>query len=153
MSAPVQGSGSGFVTADLKTELDARNVDLTHMNRLDENVSAAKQGKVTKTTGTFVLADNTTEQDVLELLLLDEKVTITLDLDALTQTNTLRVYEKVDGTTYRKISENTDADFTDAAEFTFDGKGRDMKITMQASVGEGATRNIPHARVETLRAT
>ena len=153
MSLPPQGSGGGASIASIKTELDARNLDLTHQNRLDENVSAPKQIDITTANGTFVLANNTTEQDVLEFVTNNEEIEVTLDVSLLTQNVTVRVFGKTDGTTYRLVQSAvhpTDFD-GDNIVLALDGKGRDQKITLQSSVAEGATRNIPHARVEVLR--
>lgn len=152
---PIGGfsTGSGLSLTELKTELDARNVDTTHMNRLDENVSSPKQIDITTANGTFVLANNTDEQDVLEFTTNDEEIEITLDNVLLTQTTTIRVYGKTDGTTYRLIqSQIFPADFDgDNVVIALNGKGRDQKITYQSGTAEGATRDIPHARVEELR--
>lgn len=123
---------------------------------LDETVSAAKTKKVTKTTGTFAHANNTNEQDVLEFTTLDELVTVSLDMTNLAQTTTVRVYDKVDGTNYKKIIQNaypTDYTNLSVVELKLDGKGRDMKITFQSGTGEGSSKNVPHARIEELRST
>ena len=148
-----RGNGVGLSLSDLQAELDARNIDLTRMNRLDENVSLAKQKAIIISSGTFIHADLTTEQDVLEFLLNDELIEVKLDLGLLTQTTTVRVREKTDGTTYEIVqSAAFPADFDgDIVILTLNGAGQDMKITLQSAVLEGATRNIPHSRIEELR--
>lgn len=127
MSLPPQGAGGGAV--------------------------GPTEQKITKATGTFVLADNTNEQDVLEFVTNNEQIEVTLDVSLLTQNVTVRVFGKTDGITYRLVQSAvhpTDFD-GDNIVLALNGKGRDQKITLQSSVAEGATRNIPHARVEELR--
>ena len=124
MSAPIQGSGSG-----------------------------STQKIIDKTTGTYSHANVTTEEDVLEFIGLDELMEITFDMTTLTQNTTVRLKEKTDGTTYRIIESAiypTEFDGNNVV-IALNGKGRDMKVTFQSAVLEGAVRAIPHARVEELR--
>lgn len=153
MSISPQGSGGGISSVEIETILDARNLDLTHMDRIDENVSAAKQIDITTANGTFTLPDGTTEQDVLEFLANDEQIEVTLDATLLAQITTVRVFNKTDGITYRLLQSSVyPADFDgNSITLILNGKGRDQKITLQSGSDEGETRAIPHARVEELR--
>ncbi len=105
--------------------------------------------------GTYSHPNVTTEQDVLEFLSLLNDIEVSLDMNALTQNTTVRVYEKVDGTTYRLASEKIfPTDFPSNIKdviVNLNGKNIDMKITFQSAVLEGASRNIPHARIEEVR--
>lgn len=73
----------------------------------------------------------------------------------LVQVATVRVKEKTDGITYETVeSGEFPADFDgNLVVSALNGKGRDMKVTLQSGIAEGAARNIPHARVEELRST
>ena len=91
--------------------------------------------------------NTTAETDLIEHLLLTERITHHISFDEITQQTLIRVLEKIDGTNY----ENIDAggatfpdDFGDATGVTIvlDGAGQDMKITLTSSVAEGASREL-----------
>ena len=101
---------------------------------------------------THVHANNTDEQDVIEIIVSSDFLqvgSIILDLVNLTQNATIRTYVKIDDTNYRVV--NT-IDWT-----TSDGDGviainelftdHDMKVTLQSSVTEGASRDVPYTAV------
>lgn len=146
-------SGDKSALVKVQTELISRNVDLTHMNRLDENVSASKQKKISATNGTISKANSTAEEDVLTFASLDEKIEIVLDCSLLTQLTTIRIYEETNGT----VAELDDSavfptDFIgDNVVIAINGKGRDAKVTMQSAVAEGAARDVPWARIDEVR--
>lgn len=112
--------------------------------------------------GTFTLANNTTEQDVIEVFASDIEPVfmfkVNLDLSTLTNilaTVTARVYYKVDGTNYRLRNGtglvggiinwvvNTDGPWLSVP--VQDILVRDMKITLQSSLAQGGTRSIPYS--------
>lgn len=91
--------------------------------------------------------NTTTETDLIEHLLLMEKITHHISFDEITQQTRIRVLEKIDGVNY----ENIDAggalfpdDFGDATGVTIvlDGAGQDMKITLESLVAEGASKEL-----------
>lgn len=111
--------------------------------------------EISTSNGTFVLANNTTEQDVTEITNNLDRVGIVYDVSLLTQNTTIRVKEKADGTNYEIVSEVVfPTDFDSGAEnieIELNGKNRDQKVTFQSGTAEGATRDIPFARVNELR--
>ena len=124
------------------------------MARIDEAISAAKNIKRTTTNATYVHANVTTEEDVVEFIGLNNDVELNMDCILLTQNATVRVRERVDGITYEIIQEAvfpTDFD-GEVISVGLRGKGRDMKVTLQSAVLEGVTRDIPHSRIEILTA-
>ena len=97
-------------------------------------------------TGPFTLVDNTTEQTVVQDVALTtrRKVSIEFDLTALTKDGTIRLYRKVDGTTFRLWSST--AFLFAGAENVFDfqfATNQHWQLTYQAGTTEGATRDIP----------
>lgn len=125
MSLPPQGAGGGGVSKQ----------DITTAN------------------GTYSHPSGTSEQDVLEFLDNDENIEVTFDMTLLTQDTTVRVKNKTDGITYRLVKSAIYPTNFDGANvvITLNGKARDMKITFQSAIAEGAIRAIPHSRVEVLR--
>lgn len=109
--------------------------------------------KVVTANGTFILPDGITEVDLLEFNATDDRITVSMDFSNLIQKIKIRIYEKVDGITYRLAQSATFPNNFDGdqANVTLDGKGRDLKLTLQSLVAEGSVRNIPHARVEEVR--
>jgi len=96
----------------------------------------------------FSLVNNTDEQDAIIVAAATQLVDIELDVNALTQSNTIREHVQVDGANYRQISAKvfpTDFDAgTKAIILSFPQKNVLYKITMQASVLEGIARNVPY---------
>ncbi len=118
------------------TEGIARDAVLTTINGLVDSA---------ETVGPFSYLDAGGEQDVVEeISSVRRRVTVEIDLDAMTQDGTIRVYRKVDGTTYRIYTETA---FTAAgAEQAFDAQfttNQDWRLTYQEGVDEGAARSIP----------
>jgi len=105
----------------------------------------------TTATGTYSHANNTNEQDVLEFAASKQKVDLYLDMVNITQTITIREYIKVDGATYRQLSEKvytTDFDTnTKAISISFEQPNRAYKITLQSGTAEGSAKNIPYAYI------
>lgn len=102
----------------------------------------------TVTTGVFSLLNNVNEQDCLIFAAANRQIDVELDLNLLTQINTIRQYEQVDGAAYRQIAawvypNQFDAN-THSVTISFPQKNALYRITMQASVAEGAARNIPY---------
>lgn len=121
-------------------------------------INALSELKISETNGTYIHPDSIAELDVVEFLLNNNLIDITLDANTLTQKTFFRILEKTDGITYRLTQEAVfpddflgDSQDSKNISITLSGKGRDQKITIQSNVLEGAVRNIPHARVETLR--
>jgi len=67
------------------------------------NPSSLLTGTVTN--GTYSHANNTTEQDVLNFVATKQKIELYLDMSNITQNTIIREHIKVDGTTYRQISQ------------------------------------------------
>jgi hypothetical protein len=88
------------------------------------------------------------ENDAIIVAAGTQLIDIELDMNNLTQANTVREYVQVDGANYRMISAKvfpTDFDAgTKAVLVSFPQKGQLYKITMQSSVLEGAARNVPY---------
>lgn len=105
----------------------------------------------TKTTAQviFNLPAGTTETDITDLVFptLTTTKEISLDMTNLSNTNTLRIYQKIDGTNYKQAKEMTWPDDTNSTgnetidEFLI-GLGVDCKVTIQSAVNEGGV-NIP----------
>lgn len=102
----------------------------------------------TVTTGTFSLVNNTLEQDCLVIAAATQLIDIELDMNNLTQTNTVREYVQVDGVNYRQISAKvfpTNFDTgTKCVVLSFPQKNSLYKITLQASVLEGIARDVAY---------
>lgn len=104
------------------------------------------------TDSSFTLANALTEQDAVVITLTTRNKIFGVDLDVsnLTQPTTFRIYRKVDGTNYRLAdslnwsSSDPDIVFIQTP-FAYD---EDIKITIQSSVVEGATREIPYKIVK-----
>lgn len=96
--------------------------------------------------------NNTAEQIIMEFLLLRDFIHIDLDLDVITQTTILKIFERVDGTNYSEVKSvifdptyvvgDFDTDVM-VVETELDGGGQDMKLTMQSTVAEGMDMTIP----------
>jgi len=73
---------------------------------------------------------------------------VILDLNALTQATTIRLYVKVDGTNYRLVSPAVfPADFpanAKAVPIVLYPTSKDWAITLQSGIAEGADRSIPY---------
>jgi hypothetical protein len=105
------------------------------------------------TSGTYVHANGTTEDDAIIITNNDKNVEVAMDMTAITQNTTVRTYEKIDGTTYIKTSEAiypTDFD-SDSVIIILNGKTADQKITFQSGTGEGAGRNVDWRRIDGIR--
>ena len=88
------------------------------------------------------------EHDAIVVAAATQLVDIEIDVDALTQSNTIREYVQIDGANYRLITSKiypTDFDpGVKAIVLSFPQKGQLYKITMQANVAEGAVRDVPY---------
>lgn len=104
-------------------------------------------GVVSTVGSPFSLVNNVLEQDVIIVAAATQLVDIELDVNALTQNNTIREYVQVDAVNYRQISAKvfpTNFDTgTKAITLSFPQKNALYKVTMQASVLEGIARDIP----------
>lgn len=105
----------------------------------------------TDTDATFALPSGTTEQDVVEILAGNSIIqigAIFLDLVNLTQNATIRVYVRIDDTNYREIAGATFPWTTSDPDGVLAVSGittdHDIKVTIQSSVAEGASRDIPY---------
>ncbi len=101
--------------------------------------------------GTFSLVNNILEQDALVIAAGTQRVDIDLDMNNLTQINTVREYVPVDGVNYRQISAKAFPTVfvtgTKCVIISFVQKNTAYKITLQASVLEGVARDIPWRRI------
>lgn len=98
-----------------------------------------------ETAGPFSYLDAGGEQDVVEdTATTRRRVSVEIDLDAMTQNGTIRIHRKVDGTNYRIYTETAfvaaDAEQAFDAQFT---TNQAWKLTYQEAVNEGANRSIP----------
>ncbi len=133
--------------------LSEENNDMTQFNNISNNKDATR-GVITPTSGSFNKADDLLEQDVIEMLLNEDAVSITLDGINLTKKADFRLYEKVDGATYQLIQvAQYPKDFDGTViSMTFEGKAQDQKVTVQTkNTLEGAVRAIPFSRVDVIR--
>jgi len=102
----------------------------------------------TVTSGTFAFPNGTTEQTIIELTpsVVTYLYNFWLDLNALTQNCTIKVYSKIDGTNYREIEPMTlsNIDYSLGLILKEQMISTAWKITIQSTVAEGASRNIPY---------
>jgi len=102
----------------------------------------------TVTSGTFAFPNGTTEQTIIELTpsVVTYMYNFWLDLNALTQNCTIKVYSKIDGTNYREIEPMTlsNIDYSLGLVLKEQMISTAWKITIQSTVAEGASRNIPY---------
>jgi hypothetical protein len=100
--------------------------------------------------GTHTHTNDTSEQTVVELTpsVVTKLHNLYLDVNALTQAFTIKVYSKVDGTNYREIKsmrlENATA--ADGPAFCLKEQmvNTAWKITLTSLVAEGASRGVPY---------
>ncbi len=108
-------------------------------------------------TGTFAYLDAGGEQDVVELTTTTRKKVdgVSLDLVNMTQDGTIRVYHKINGTTYRLMKPTysfTVASDPDGLYIDLNMSiTNDLKITYQEGADEGADRNIPYSLVYDIK--
>lgn len=102
----------------------------------------------TVTTGTFSLVNNVNEQDCLVFGAATQLINLELDMNNLTQINTVREHVQTNGANYRQISAKAFPTVFDAGTksviISFVQKNALYKITLQASVAEGAARDVPY---------
>jgi len=106
---------------------------------------------ITSVSSTFSLQPNTNEQTLLEIQPGTKIIRIYnfyLDLNAITQNTTIKVYSKIDGSNYREIPAMTITNISPPQskgvalkEIVFD---TDLKITIQSATAEAEARNIPY---------
>jgi hypothetical protein len=105
---------------------------------------------VTIISGTYSHSSNTNEQIILTITVngAAKLVNLWLDLSALTQLCTIKVYSKIDSSNYVEVPSmqlsNVDAASRKGMllkEMTID---TDWKITLTSGTAEGASRNIPY---------
>jgi hypothetical protein len=102
-------------------------------------------------TGTLSYLDAGGEQTVFEATIARPIVIwgVFLDLNALTQNGTVKVYHKIDGSNYREIdSYAVAAGDTNLYIDTIFALNYDFKVTYTEAVDEGAARDIPYSYVE-----
>ena len=119
-------------------------------------LSAARAGYLDNligvvTTGTFSLVNNANEQDALIIAAGTQLVDIELDMNTLAQTNTVREYVQTDGANYRQVSAKVFPTVFDAGTkcviLSFTQKNSLYKITLQATIAEGAAKDIPWRKI------
>jgi hypothetical protein len=101
--------------------------------------------------GTYAHASGTSEATAVEVTLTSRtKIQgILLDLNALTQSCTIRTYVKVDGTNYRLFDQWIWGTSSPKVVFVNTiAHDHDIKVTMQSVVTEGASRNIPYSLIK-----
>lgn len=108
------------------------------------------------TNGTFLLQNSTDEQTLLEFVPigLEEIDNVYLDLSALTQNCTIRVYLKVDGVNYQECTAMRLGNISSADRYALALKtltiSSPLKITITSLVFENATRTIPYRYITTI---
>ena len=111
--------------------------------------------KTTFETDTYSHPDTTTETDLVEYTGLKNYIVTNLDMSNFGESTTVRVYDKVDGTNYRQVSQKIYPDDyetgTEVATFVLDGAGQDMKVTLQSAVAEGGATSVPADIRSTIR--
>ncbi len=99
-------------------------------------------------TGTFTLANDTSEQTILEVIAApntSREIRFVADTDAITKNNfRMRLYVKIDGINYRAKTVLTLASTDSVAFFFEEWASYDVKMTAQSAAAEGATRAIPY---------
>lgn len=104
---------------------------------------------------TFNHPNTTTETDLVEHLLLTEKINHHFSFRNLTQQIKIRTFEKINETDYDQLGDTVTFpdDFGDAQALiiVLDGAGQDMKITLQSVIAEGAARVIEASIRDTIR--
>lgn len=102
----------------------------------------------TKTSATFVLANNLTEQTLVEITNATgaiQSLNFYADINAITRPNfRIKLYLKIDGTNYRLHNTYTFASTDEVAQFDESLTSFDIKITALSASFEGTTRNIPY---------
>ena len=103
-----------------------------------------QQGVVTS--GTFSLPNDVNEHDAIIVAATIQLVDIELDMSNLSQINTVREHVQTDGVNYRQISgkafpTNFDPG-TKSVILSFAQKNSLYKVTLQASVVEGAAKDV-----------
>ena len=105
--------------------------------------------KTTVTNETLTHPDTTTETDLIEYtssIDLKSQIQLYVGLKNLTQTTTITVYYKTDGTTYdqgptKEYPTDYDTNQT-VVPIILDMAGQDTKITLTSGTAEGAVRDI-----------
>ena len=102
---------------------------------------------IDETSGTYSHSNGVAEQDAI-VLTITEKTRINnfyLDLVNLTQSATLRVKVKVDGTNYQTLDTlNWTTSNDDGVLIHGLTSDVDVKVTIQSAIAEGASRDIPY---------
>lgn len=106
-------------------------------------------------TRSFSHPNTIVETDLVEHLLLTEKINHHFSFRNITQQTLIRVFEKVDGTVYDQLGDTVTFpdDFGDAKALiiVLDGAGQDMKITLESLVAEGSAKDIEASVRDTIR--
>ena len=101
-----------------------------------------------RTPGTYVHPNDLTEHDVIEIINTSNTVqtfNFYADVSAIIRNNfKLRVYLKIDNSTYQLHNTYTFSATDNVAQFEEAHTSFSIKVTAQSSTAEGATRNIPY---------
>ena len=107
------------------------------------------------TTGTFVLANNTTEQTILDIPntgRVVQDVNVRLNVTALTKNNAIfRFYAALDGVTYTEHNRVTLSASDTEAHHDEPALASPYRVTLQSALAEGATRSIPYEMTQVRR--
>ena len=116
------------------------NSVLSDLGRIHNLVDSAE------TAGPFSYLDAGGEQDVVEdTATTRRRISLEIDLDAMTQNGTIKIYRKVNGTNYRVWS--TTPFVAAGVEQAFDAiftTNQAWKLTYEEDADEGAARSIPY---------
>lgn len=103
--------------------------------------------KITPEADTYSHPSGTTEKDVIEITITEKSyiAAMVLDFSNLTKNTTVRLKQKVDGTNYITIdTRNWNPSGDPGVPIAGLSSDVDVKVTIQSSLAEGASRDIPY---------
>lgn len=107
------------------------------------------------TIATFVLANNTTEQTIVDVpnaSRVIQDANIRLNVTDLTKNNAIfRFYTALDGVTYTEHNRITLAASDTEAHHNAPALASPFRVTLQSALAEGATRSIPYELTQVRR--
>jgi len=146
------------ITAARLAELDSANIP-TDIDTLLTRLTGTRAGYLdnlvgTQTAATYSHPSGTTEQDAVVITPseMGKYEKLVLDLNGLSQDTTVRTFVQVDGSNYRQIDSAVfPDDFPSGAEgavIDLTPGSRTTKVTLQSSIAEGASVDVPYFYVK-----
>lgn len=109
----------------------------------------------TVTIATFVLANNTNEQTIVDVPNTDrivQDVNVRLNVTALIKNNAVfRFYVALDGVTYSEYNRITLAASDTEVHHSEPALAAPFRVTLQSAIAEGTTRSIPYEMTQVRR--